>query len=314
MKMRYSILYFDVMGNIIMQCGETENSLYFDKWGIAFIGEQVDDRTTESSVFCRKQANITSTISYNPNSSEISVNNTDRIYVDNFPNYIKSNYDLSKNIIIDSTSINVAVFLILIQALYDSGTKKVDVLYLQPRHYHNTNKSKWERRSFDLSKQFDGFIGIPGQSLYLSRRDKVVFLCGYESERIERSFEELNIDENRVYLLFGTPPYEAGWDMNAFSSHLGIIEQKGIHNNIYYCGAANPYSVMGKLDLIYSGLDTEEKLFLVPVGTKPMAIGACAFKVSKNDSSRISVLYDHPHVSKGRSMDIAMWNLYNIEF
>lgn len=296
-----------------MQCGESKDSLYFSKWRIAFIGEQIDDRTAVSTKFCQEQANVTITISYNPNSAEVLVNNKEKVFVDNFPEYIKAQFGLSQNIIIDSTSINVAVLLILIQSLYDSGTTKVDVLYLQPKHYKNTDKSKWERRSFDLSKQFDGFIGIPGQLLYLGRRDNVVFLCGYESDRIERSFEELNIDENRVYLIFGTPPYEAGWDMNSFSSHLGIMGQKGIHSNIYFCGAANPYSVMDKLELIYSGLSPDEKMFIVPVGTKPMAIGACAFKVSKKDPGRISVLYDHPHVSKGRSKDIAMWNLYNIQ-
>lgn len=301
------------MGNIIMQCGERENLLDFSQWGMAFIGNDIDDRTKASTSFCRNHASNVSIVSYDAINTTIQIDNHGAVFIDDLSQYLSLNYNLDGGVIIDSTSINVAELLVLFQALYNIGKTKIDVLYLQPKHYNKTSVLKWERRSFDLSKQFDGYIGIPGQILYLNRHDKVVYLCGYESERIERSFEVFDIDENKTQLLFGAPPYEAGWDMNAYCAHLPIITQKRMNGSLYYCGASNPFSVMEKLELIYNGLSGDEKMFLVPVGTKPMAIGACAFKVSKNDSKRISVLYDHPHVSKGRSKDIAMWNLYNIQ-
>jgi len=71
-------------------------------------------------------------------------------------------------------------------------------------------------------------------------------------------------------------------------------------------------AVNDKLSIIYNGLDSDERLFIAPIGTKPMALGACIFKICTNDNERIAILYDHPLKTEGRSSKVARWNLYNI--
>ena len=90
-----------------------------------------------------------------------------------------------------------------------------------------------------------------------------------------------------------------------------IIETNNISNEFYYWAAANPLALYEKLGLIYAGIERDQKLFILPLGTKPMALGACLFKVY-SDKEDISILYDHPVRKDNRSSEIAKWNLYRI--
>ena len=69
---------------------------------------------------------------------------------------------------------------------------------------------------------------------------------------------------------------------------------------------------MRKLKKVYKGLGEEQKLFILPFGTKPMALGACAFIVEHNCKNKLSILFDRPQKKKERSYDIGTWNLYRI--
>jgi hypothetical protein len=88
--------------------------------------------------------------------------------------------------------------------------------------------------------------------------------------------------------------------MNTYANHLPIIDRYGISTEFYYAGASNPLAVYEKLDRVYNGLAEDQKLFILPFGTKPMALGACVFKVL-HDSNKLSVLYDHPDRKEDRS-------------
>jgi hypothetical protein len=64
--------------------------------------------------------------------------------------------------------------------------------------------------------------------------------------------------------------------------------------------------------MIYKGLDKEGQLFIVPLATKPMSIGACLFLLSK-PKERVAALYDHPKDMTGRTLEISNWHLFNID-
>jgi hypothetical protein len=60
-------------------------------------------------------------------------------------------------------------------------------------------------------------------------------------------------------------------------------------------------------------LEEDDQLFIVPLGTKPMSIGACLFLISK-PKEKVAVLYDHPKKMKARSFEISTWHLFNISY
>lgn len=294
-----------------MQYGINETYLSHEKWDIAFIGTSVDDRCNVSKEYVCSNAHQTIEVVYNPLDYDLRIDG-EIINVDSLDEFFIGNDINTKTIVIDSTTVGVAEYLVIIQSLYNIGNRIFDVLYLEPQKYRIPVSSFVESRNFELSLSVDGYIGIPGQSLAFERTDKAVFFCGYESERLERTFEELDIIGKNTQLVFGIPPFNAGWDMNSYSNHIGVIEKQNINKQFYYCGAANPIAVCEKLEMFYNSLEENERLFIIPLGTKPMAIGACAYKVSKNNNQKLSILYDHPIKKENRSSQIAKWNLYNI--
>lgn len=297
--------------NIVMQYGNNETEISSQEWDVAFIGQVNDQREKVAKQFIENNSLLTWEIKYNANSYNLEIDGN-LIAVDLLNDYLER-YELKdKKIVIDATSMGVADFLVLIQSLYDINNISFDVLYLEPQSYRISNNSFIEKRNFELSDGVGGYIGIPGQSLSFERTDRAVFFCGYEAERLDRAFEELDIIGKNTQLIFGIPPFHAGWDINSFSNHINVIEKQSINQQFYYCGASNPLAICDKLDIIYDSLAENEKLFIIPIGTKPMAIGACIYKVAKNDKYKLSILYDHPIRKEGRSTDISRWNLYNI--
>lgn len=59
------------------------------------------------------------------------------------------------------------------------------------------------------------------------------------------------------------------------------------------------------------GLDEDEQMFVVPLATKPMSVGACLFLINK-PKDKVAVLYDHPKEISGKAIEIANWHLFNV--
>lgn len=296
-----------------MQYGAKPKELTYSKWDIGFYGMQVDDRGEQAISFIKENSSDHYDFEYISTNFTIQTNE-EVIIIDDIDEYFKK-FKPQQKVIMDCSTLGVVEMLIIIQSMFNNGIRTFDALYIEPISYKNSKGKIVQKRNFELSSEFDGYIGIPGHTLYLSTKgnDKFAFFCGYESERIERAFEDLNINCKKCQLFFGLPAFHTGWELNTYSNNIRVIENRNIENTFYYCGASNPMSVCEKLQLIYNGLGEDENLFLVPVGTKPMALGACIFKVSTNDNNRIAFLYDHPKKTKNRSSEVARWNLYNIK-
>lgn len=296
-----------------MQYGDTSEKLSYDKWDYGFIGISLDDRGKEATDFLKKNSEEIVTIEYDPRNYVLNIAGLD-YSVDSVEDFFCKILNSESKVVMDCTTLGVAEMFILMQILHDIQLKNIDAIYLEPECYKNNKNKIHSKRDFELSKGFEGYIGIPGHALSIStdNKDKVAFLCGYESERIERAFEDLNLNGEKSQLFFGVPAFHSGWEMNSFSNNIRVIDDRNLNKNFYYCGASNPLAINDKLSLIYSGLDIDERLFIVPIGTKPMALGACIFKICANDNERIALLYDHPLRTEGRSSKVSRWNLYNI--
>lgn len=294
-----------------MENGCSAEQLSQSNYDFAFYGDIIDERCNASIQHINLVSKLKFNVTYIADQYTIRFNDV-RCIVDDVDDLITGfGIKQQSKVILDCTSLGVAEMLILIQSLYNLNCYEFDVLYIEPHHYYRPSQNFLERRRFSLSKTTAGFIAIPGQALSFESNDKAVVLCGFEGERVGRAFEEVALQGKNCQLIFGVPPYTIGWDMNSYSNHLSIIETNNISPEFYYCAAANPLAVYEKLELIYRGVEDEQKLFILPLGTKPMSLGACLFKVYANKEN-ISILYDHPVRSDNRSSKVVKWNLYRI--
>ena len=294
-----------------MEIGCSAEQLSQIEYDFVFYGDIIDERSNSSVHHTCSISKTAFRVIYSANSYIVDFNEYSCL-VDDVDDYIKGlGINNKSRVILDSTSLGVVEMLIMVQSLYNIGCITFDVLYIEPAHYHKFSEGFLERRRFSLSKKTEGFIAIPGQALSFESNDKAVVICGFEGERVGRAFEELDLRGKNCQLIFGVPPYILGWDMHSYTNHLSIIETNNISNEFYYCAAANPLAIYEKLDIIYNGIEDGQKLFILPLGTKPMALGACLFKVCTNKHD-ISILYDHPVRNNDRSTDVARWNLYRI--
>lgn len=276
----------------------------------AIIGDDIDDRCKITHQFLADHYKIIS-ISYDAENFIVSFDGK-KNDADDFNDFIKELHFGDNEVLIDCTSVNVPELLLLIGALYESGVKHFSALYVEPKNYSHLQKLEiGNERKFELSNKYLGFKGIPGYLLSLDSGDYVAFCCGYEPERVMNAFDDESISSKYATLIFGMPPFNAGWDMNAYENHVNFIDSQTIRN-ISYCGSTNPLAVIKKLDEMYDSLQNEEKLFVAPLGTKPMSLGACLFIIVSGDRERVALLFDHPVKKPGRSIDNGKWHLYNI--
>jgi hypothetical protein len=216
------------------------------------------------------------------------------------------------NVIIDCTTLGFAEILYSIKLLKSSSARKY-LLYLEPGDYRRSDsKSLLHKREYDLSNTIYGFKGIPGFIIRLTDKDPQVgaFFLGFESSRLDRAFEEFQMFQpSKCSVIFGVPAFKAGWEMNSFANNIRVIKEKNISGGVHFSGANNPKAAIDRLEKIYKGLDTGERLFIAPLGSKPTSIGVAIFL---NNYSNTGVVYDHPKAKEERSESILHWNLYEM--
>jgi hypothetical protein len=297
-----------------MQIGMTSDQLTFSKWDFAFVGKSLDKRGEISTEFAKKNSENVILFQYANKEFEIYLSGVVS-YIDDIQQKV-SEYSSGK-ILIDTTTMSFAEILILCQSFKDNGVTSVSLLYLEPEQYKRKNSGNaiLDKRDFELSEEISGYEAIPGHALSLSNdvAQKIVFLCGFESERIDRALEDSQIVSCNCCSIFGVPAFRPGWEMDSFDNNLSVFKDRNINGNISFCGATNPLSVFQTLETIYNGLEEDAQLFVVPIGTKPMSIGASIFLISK-PKDKVAALYDHPKKMPGRTSFISDWHLYNISF
>jgi hypothetical protein len=298
--------------NIKMQFAKSPEKLSHTQWDIAFIGKPIDERGGKAVEYISKNSNEINYFEYIPKEFKIKLVETlyDKDDIQSCLNGIQD-----KKILIDATTLDFAEILILTQTLKNMGTTNVSIFYVEPVNYKRKNKSIdiLHKRDFELSESIIGYEAIPGHALLVTNEisQKVVFLCGFEAERIDRVIEDSQIIGTNCSCIFGVPAYLSGWEMDSFDNNISVIKERKITGGINFCGATNPLAVYQTLEEKFMGLEEEEQLFVVPLATKPMNIGACLFLLDK-PKDRVAVLYDHPSEIPGKAIEISNWHLFNI--
>lgn len=297
-----------------MQYASTPADLTFSKWNLGFTGVSKDARGKASTEFISANSANQLVIQYIPKELQIRIDEK-KVFKDDFSDTIKEYKDSS--IVLDSVTLTFAEILIILQTLKDLDFKDVSVIYIEPGNYKRKIKNDdiLHKRDFELTQSIIGYEAIPGHALLVTRDipQRVVFLCGFEAERIDRALEDSEILGSKCCCIFGVPAVRAGWEMDSFDNNISIIKERRITGGVSFCGATNPLSILNTLNHIYSGIEEEEQMFVVPLGSKPMSLGACLFLINK-PKEKVAVLYDHPEEISDKTLEIADWHLFNINF
>jgi len=298
--------------NLQMREVESSSELNLATYDYGFIGKAIDDRTTAATAFISSVSKEALQIEYNADDFEILMNG-ETFDAEDLSN--KLQFCEGKSVIIESTSIGFVEIYLLCKAFKERGIENFCILYVEPSTYKNMGRSKLlHRRDFELTAEFPpNYIGIPGASILLSDRQpqRGVFFLGYEQQRLDRALEDYPmIKPGRCNVVFGVPAFKPGWEMDAFANNIRVIRDKNIRGGISFCGAENPKATVSLLQEIQQSLQTGEKLFIAPIGTKPNGVGVALFAALNSDTG---LLYDHPVKGKNRSSKVSKWHLYQVQ-
>ncbi len=144
-------------------------------------------------------------------------------------------------ILLDATSLGVAEIGLCCRNLRTVDPDRFSILYVEPGEYNAPNpRDPLQRRVYDLSEEAPNYIGIPGLTFILEDESPdqwVVFLLGYEGERLERAFDQLNLNSKNCSVVFGVPAFRAGWEASSFENNIRFLNERNIKGGVFFRAA-----------------------------------------------------------------------------
>lgn len=299
-----------------MQESGTNYELTHGRWDTVFMGPILDARGKAAVEFASENTARSVQVNYNPDDVMFSAGGR-KVPADGASDVLHDFRD--DEILLEATTLSFAEIFVILRALVEVAHRRVTLLYVEPERYSNARDRNarlagvMNRRDFELSEGGgQRYRAIPGATLWISGSNahQVVFLLGYEQQRLERALEDFNILGRDCAVVFGVPAFKPGWEMNAFANNLGVIERRKLQGGIHYVGAENPAATVELLTNLRLGLTDGQRLIVAPIGTKPTGVGVALFAAIHSD---VGLLYDHPIRKEDRSRSVDRWHLFEVD-
>ena len=293
---------------IDLQQGPDPLSISLGHYALSFCGTPLDDRGETAVRELSKRSLITHTVQYDGQSMALTVNGQ-RAAREDLLTMVE--VGAKRPIALETTTLGFVEVLLCCRAAI-GRTATLDCLYVEPEDYRRSNVGRLlAKRDFELSGEIVGFRGIPGATRMLNDRhpQKCVFFVGYEGARFRRAFTDLEMLNGRnSNVVFGVPAFKPGWEMDSIANNLPVMRDQHI-SSVYFCGADNPRAAVDFLVTTYDSLQSDETMFIAPIGTKPHGLATALFVARRKD---VGVIYDHPHRTADRSTAVGQWHLFSV--
>lgn len=186
------------------------------------------------------------------------------------------------------------------------------VVYTEPSMYKK-HPSPTSRTEFDLSDGFRGIAPLPGFAKLRGPDDEkdavFVALLGFEGRRA--SHVALALDPvPRVFTIIGVPGFRAEYPQITHASNIDFIAEYRAHANVRFAAASCPFETYDALAEIQRDCPGKY-MYVVPIGTKPHALGAICYALKHHDTTEI--MYDHPIRKPGRTDGIGLVHIYTLK-
>jgi hypothetical protein len=200
----------------------------------------------------------------------------------------KINFNNSKKIGIDISCLTKPYFYFLIR-LFKSrfGISELTVFYTEPQSYDFPDGlfSAFHSSSGPLSViEIDGYVGEPEAR---NAKRKLIILLGFDGDLSNEISEVVSPKETIV--VNGFPAYSQKFKDISLVTNERLASN--INIDIEYARANNPFDTYNLLDSIKRSEKTETSISIAPLGTKPMALGACLFALHNPD---VRIMYPMP--------------------
>lgn len=191
------------------------------------------------------------------------------------------------SIVLDISVMTRQHFLMVCQWVVDAGYwDRLVVVYSEPSKYDVTN---YMPLSFGLSS-LQQVPGLP-PCADLSRPVHLVLFLGYETDRAMAMYD--HIQPSRTTLIIPHPPYQSSWVGLTEHFNADLISVVG-SDCVRRVESIDPDRVARQLEDIVGGANTRSQWanIIVPLGTKPQALGA--FYYNRSWSDQAAIIYARP--------------------
>ena len=287
------------------------NTVLFPDEASCFYGTAVDERSETAIELLKKSSAKSFHFSYDHRNYRMQMGNTKDHWM-NIANSIR-NIDCNE-FVIEATSLAFPEILLLLNAINENpAAASIKLLYVEPKEYRLRQNKVYSYDDFDLSQGYEQFAGIPG---FIKSRDQkipIAVFLGFERTRLGQL---LNNDDfstyNKLAPIVPLPAFVLGWENRTINHHLEYFTSEFGFTRLFYAGASNPYRAYRCLEEI--SFEHNHSFRVIPIGTKPNAIGCAAFLVNSlhDKEKEVDVLFDFPEKKKNRSDGIGKINVYTL--
>lgn len=302
---------------IRMQAGDSPEHLEMPRFDLAIVGDAVDDRGRAAVARASELSNSVISGRYLPETLQLEFGGH-QIEAEDLARRLRPD---SQSVLIESTTLGFAEIFLCCRAARAARYRSISILYLEPGEYRRDERERKviRQRDFELSDEIIGYRPIPGAIASLdqvpaideSHPHDVVFLLGFEGERMDRAIEDLPIAPRWCYPVFGVPGFKAGWELDSFANNIRVLTEGDFQQGPRFCAADNPVALIELLQEIYDARPKTTQMFVAPIGTKPHGVGAALFAIERDN---VGLLYDHPRRKERRSVDLGRWHFFDVQF
>lgn len=216
--------------------------------------------------------------------------------------------DISNSkILLDISTMTKPYFFIIIKYLINE--KKCTSLYLsytEPQLYYQPQDGGYFfTRGTSRSSDIPAYSGRKD----VGKKTALVVLLGFEGERSSEVVR--SVDPDITIPVNGFPAYRPEFKDVSMLQNEEILKEPETFSKLRYAPAKDPFETKIVLEEIYTDYHNNYNICISPLGTKPMALGACLFALEHPD---VSVIYPYPYKYNFKSSErySDTW-IYNVE-
>lgn len=212
----------------------------------------------------------------------------------------KNSITNASKIAIDISCLTKPYFYFIIKLLNKRfNVDRLSVFYTEPKSYLFPKGlfSTFHTNSGPLTPwEMPGFSGFEARG---SKR-KLVILLGFDGD-LSKEIKE-DVSPNDTVVVNGFPSYTPKFKDISLIANEKLVSDHNI--NVKYARANNPFDVYNLLQTIKNHEKTTSFINIAPLGTKPMALGACLFALHNPE---VRIIYPLPEFYENKYSDMC-WN------
>jgi len=183
---------------------------------------------------------------------------------------------------IDTTAFNEQHLFRILEQLRDKSNE-ISLIYAEPKNY-----KYGDLLFYDYKKYLSSFTGdeLTGRIKSDSTEDLYIFVLGFDRGMTDFVVKEL--DPQNISIINGFPGY---LPKNKDISILNNIDILNKNPKVYYAQANNPFKVYNAINdiILREKITSENSITIVPLGTRPMFIGAAIYAILNSNVRVFSV-------------------------